>query len=88
MSRLHRRVDALEAIAEEVRYRPHRILATEHGLDPEEVIANTKRFEAMRDRMLAEGRSEREVIEAAAARLDLDPDEFLRKVEALVERFS
>ena len=83
--RLGNRVDALEAIAEEVRYRPHRLLAAAHGIDPEGVIANAKRYEEMRDRMLADGKGEREIVEAMAARLGLDPDDLLRRTDELVE---
>ena len=88
MGQLDRRVDALEQLAEEVRYRPHRIIAQERGLDPEQLIADCKRLEALRDQLRAEGKTEREIIEATAARMGIDPDELRRRAAALVERFS
>ena len=88
MGGLERRVDALEAIAEEVRYRPHRIIAQEQGLAPEQLIADCKQLEALRDQLRAEGKTEREIIAATAARMGIDPDELRRRAEALVERFS
>ena len=88
MSGLGRRMDALEAIAEEVRYRPHRRIAQERGLDPEQLIADCKQLEALRDQLRAEGKTEREIIEVAAARMGVDPDELRRRAEALVERLS
>ena len=88
MSGLGRRVTALEAIAEEVRYRPHRIIAQERGLDPEQLIADCKQLEVLRGQLRAEGKTEREIIEATAARMRINPDELRRRAEALVERFS
>ena len=88
MASLERRVDALEAIAEEVRYRPHRIIAQERGLDPEQLIADCKQLEALRDQLRAEGKTEREIIEVTVARMGIDPDGLRRRAEALVERFS
>ena len=88
MSGLGRRVTALEAIAEEVRYRPHRIIAQERGLDPEQLIADCKQLEALRDQLRAEGKTEREILEAQADRMGIDPDELCRRAKVLVERFS
>ncbi len=88
MSNVGRRLNALEQIAEEVRYRPHRRLAAETGADPDSLIAGAKRFEALRDRLLAEGKSEGEVVEAIAAEVGMDPDELRRRAEVLLERFT
>ncbi len=88
MGGLERRMDALEAIAEEVRYRPHRILAGERGLDPEKLIADCKRLKAERDRLRAEGKTDREIVEIKAARLGISPDELRRRAEALVGRVA
>ena len=88
MGGLERRVDALEAIAEEVRYRPHRIIAQERGLDPEQVIADCKRAEVLRHQLRAEGKTDSEIIEAQADRMGITPDELRQRADALVERFS
>ena len=87
MGHLGRRVDALEQIVEEVRYRPHRLLAQERGLDPEQVIADCKRLEVSRHQLRAAGKTEREIIEAQAARMGITPDELRQRADALVERF-
>ena len=86
MTGLDKRVGALEAIAEGVRYRPHRIVAAELRLDPDALIARCKEIEALRDRMLAAGKSTSEIIEAAAGRVGIAPEELRRRAEALAER--
>jgi hypothetical protein len=86
--RLSRRLAVLEAIAEEARYRPHRILAAERGIDPEALIARCKQLETERDRLRAEGKTDREIVEATAARMGVSTDELWRRAGALVERCS
>ena len=49
------------------------------------MIASAKRYEALRDRMLADGKSEREIVEATAARLEIDPDDLYRRIDELIE---
>ena len=88
MSGLGRRVDALEAIAEAIRYRPHRALAAERGLDPDALIAECKKLEAMRDHLRAAGLTEREIIQQTAARMGITVDELQRRVDELLERFG
>ncbi len=88
MGRLGRRVDALEAIAEAVQYRPHRALAAERGLDPDALIARCKQLAGLRDELRAAGKTAREIFEAAAARVGLGVEELEGRVRALAERVS
>ena len=85
---LNRRVGALEAIAEEARYRPLRILAAERGLDPDRVVAICKELEAEREQMRADGMTEREIFESKAAQMGLSPEELERRCAALRTRLD
>ena len=88
MGQLGRRVDALEAIAEEARYRPLRILAAERGLDPDRVIAIHKELEAQREQLRAGGMTEREIFESKAGSMGLSPEELERRTDALRARLD
>ncbi len=80
---LNRRIGALEAVAEEARYRPLRILAAERGLDPDRVIAIHKELEAQREQMRVDGMTEREIFESKAAQMGLSREELERRCDAL-----
>jgi hypothetical protein len=85
---LERRVSVLEAAAEEERLRPLRVLAQERGLDVGRVQEIYEECRAERARLRAEGKSEREIVEAAAGRLGIDPDTLLRRAQEIAERFG
>jgi DNA-binding transcriptional MocR family regulator len=85
---LERRVTALEAAAEEDRLRPMRVLAQERGLDVGRVQKIYEECRARAARLRAEGKSEREIVEAAAAGLGIEPDTLLRRAQEIAERFG
>ena len=85
---LERRVGVLEAAAEEARLRPMRVLAQERGLDFGLVREIYEECRARSARLRAAGKSEREVVEAAAGRLGIDPDTLLRRAQEIAERFG
>ncbi len=87
MNGLGRRVDAVEAIAEEVRLRPYRVLAEEHGVPVDGLMEELGRLMAERAQLRAKGKTDREILELKAARLGITPDELWRKAEALAVRF-
>ncbi len=95
MGHLGRRVDALEQIAEAVRERPHRLIAREQGLDPEQVIADCKRAEAWRHQLRAAGVSDQQILELQADRMGISvaelrrrAGELQRQADELLERSS
>jgi hypothetical protein len=85
---LGRRLDAPEQITEEVRLRPLHILAEERGIPYETLAANVERARAQNDRLRAEGKLEREILEATAARVGVSPEELQRRADDLRERFD
>ncbi len=88
MSTLDRRLTALEAIAEEVRLRPYRELAAEHGIPLDVFIQMVEDSKAERARLNAEGVTDREIFERSAAECGMDPDELLRAAEELAARLN
>ena len=88
MGQLARRVDALEQIAEEVRLRPYRLIAQERGLPFEDLLERVERIRGERDQMQAQGLTEREIVEAKAARMGVSPDELLRRTDALQQELE
>ena len=88
MGQLDRRVDALEQIAEEVRLRPYRLIAQERGLPFEDLLERVERIRGERDQMQAQGLTEREIVEAKAARMGVSPDELLRRTDALQQELE
>ena len=88
MAALGRRVAALEQIAEEARLRPLRILAAEQGIPFEDLLRSLERIRTEHERLRAAGLTERQILEARAAALGIDPDELQRRADALVARFS
>ena len=88
MSGLGRRMDALEAIAEEVRLRPYRLVAEARGIPFEELMERVAHVRAGRHRMQARGLTDRQIVEAKAADLGITPDELLRRVDALQQELG
>ena len=88
MGGLDRRVRALEQIAAEARLRPYRIVAAERGIPFEDLMRDVERIRAKNDRLRAAGLTDRQILEAKAADLGIDPDELQRRADALVARFS
>ena len=98
MAGLSGRVDALEEIAEEVRRRPIRrmvdALARQHRLTTKETedafaqaCETADRIEVERDRLLREGRSERDVMEIIAAQLGATADELEAECESVTRLY-
>jgi hypothetical protein len=83
-SGLDKRLSALEQIAEEVRLRPIRALAVRRGLSPDRVLELYEQVRSERRRLQAAGMTEREILEASAARMGITPDELRRRSAALV----
>jgi hypothetical protein len=85
---LEKRVSALEAVVEDERLRPLRVLAQERGLDVGRVREIYGECRARTARLRAEGKSEREIVEATAVRRGIEPDTLLRRVQEIAERFG
>lgn len=88
MSDLGKRLTALEQIAEDMRMRPFRELAGEIGVSVESLIERYDECHARTVQLRAEGKTEREILEATAARMGVDPDELEQERDALVRRFN
>jgi len=82
MGQLGRRVDALEAIAEEARLRPYRDFAAELGVPVEEVLAELEAAAAVVNRLVAEGLGVDAIMERCAAHWDIPLDALRRNCEA------
>jgi hypothetical protein len=65
-----------------------RVLAQERGLDVGRVREIYEECRAERARLRAEGKSEQEIMEAAADRLGIEPDMLLRGAQEIAERFG
>ena len=85
---LGRRLDALEAIVEELRLRPFRVLAEEHGVPLDELLEIFVRAKAESARLRARGLTEDEIIAKQADRMGVDPAELRREADALLARFN
>ena len=88
MSTLHRRLDSLEAIAEEARLRPYRILAEKYRIPLDALMRNVERVQAKRDRLRAEGLTDDEIDEQTAADLGITRDELRRRAAEIAARLS
>ena len=94
MMGLGKRVDALEAIAEEVRLRPLRQivddLTREHRLTPEEAaeaFAAGRRCHEQIDRLRAQGLGMAEILERQATELGMPLAELRQRCDELAERY-
>ena len=88
MSGLGRRMDALEAIAEEVRLRPYRLIAQERGILFEDLMERVARIRARRHQLQAQGLTDRQIVAAKAADLGITPDELLRRADTLQQELQ
>ena len=88
MANLSRRLAALEAIAEEMRLRPFRQLAEEHGVPFETLVELFEQAKAESARLRAEGLSEDEIVERHAARVGMTPADLRREADELLARFN
>ena len=87
MSTLNRRLDALEEIAEQMRLRPYRELAEEHGVPFEELMAIFEQAKIETAELRSKGLTEDQIIAMKAERLDMDPAELRREADELLARF-
>ncbi len=81
MGQLGRRVDALEAIAEEARLRPYRAFAAELGMPVDELLAELEAAAAVVNRLVAEGLDIEEIMERCAAHWNIPLDALRRNCE-------
>ncbi len=86
MGQLGRRVDALEAIAEEARLRPYRAFAAELGMPVGEVLAEIEAAAAVVNRLVAEGRGLEEIMERCASHWNIQLDALRRNCEDRARR--
>jgi len=92
MGQLGRRVDALEAIAEEARRRELRDrlapLAARRGVSVEAVLDHFERLQGETARLRAAGLSDDAIMADKAARMGIAPDELRRHVAALANELA
>jgi hypothetical protein len=88
MSGLGKRLTALEQIAEEMRLRPFRELAEEHGIPFDRLMELWDEARAETARLRAEGLSDREIVALKATKSGADPDEMWREGEELAARLN
>ncbi len=86
MSGLERRVDALEAIAEEARRGPYRAFAAELGMPIEELLAEIEDKAVVVNRFIAEGLGIEEITERCAAHWNIPLDALRRNCEGRARR--
>jgi hypothetical protein len=86
--RLTRRVDALEAIAEEVRLRPYRRMARELGVPLDELLVDADEARELVDRLRAQGLSLDDILARCAAHWSIPLDELRRRTEDIVRRYD
>jgi len=85
---LNRRLDALEEIAEEMRLRPFRELAEEHGVPLETLMELWDAARTETARLRAAGVSGDEIIRRQAEQLGMDPAELRREADELCARLN
>ncbi len=86
MSGLGRRVDSLEAIAEEARLRPYRAFAAELGMPLDELLAELEAAAAVVNPLVAEGLGLEEIMERCAAHWHVELDALRRNCEDRARR--
>ncbi len=88
MTHLGRRMDALEARAEEARRRPYRAFAAELGMPIEDLLAEIEDKAVLVNRLVAEGLDVDEIMERCAAHWNIPLDALRRNCEARARRRS
>jgi len=88
MSALGKRLDTLEAIAEEMRLRPFRELAEERGISLDDLMERYAECQAQTARRRAEGWTDEQLIADAAERTGHRVEEFRAEVDRLLERYG
>jgi hypothetical protein len=88
MTGLDKRLSALEEIAAELRLRPYRQLAEEHGIPLDTLMEIFARAKAETAALRARGLSEDEIIRLKAERLGMDPADLRREADELLARFN
>ena len=78
----------MEQIAEELRLRPYRELAEEHGIPFDELMAILERAKAETARLRARGMTGDEIIAMEAERTGVDPAELRREADELCARLN
>ena len=86
MSGLGRRVDSLEALAEEARLRPYRAFAAELGMPLAELLAEIEAAAAVVNRLLAEGLGVDEIMERCAGHWGIPLDALRRNCQDRARR--
>jgi len=86
MGQLGRRVDALEAIAEEARLRPYRAFAAELGMPVGEVLAELEAAAAVVNPLVAEGLAADEIMERCARHWNISLDALRRNCQDRARR--
>lgn len=88
MNGLGKRVDALEAIAEELRLRRWEALANERGITLEALVEAYAEAQAETARLRAEGLSDDEIIALKADRRGIPVEELRRRADELADRLA
>ena len=86
MTHLGRRMDTLEALAEELWRRPHRAFAAELGMPVDALIAELEAAAAVVNRVLAEGLGLEEIMERCASHWNIPLDALRRNCEDRARR--
>jgi len=79
-------MDTLEALAEELRRRPHRAFAAELGLPVDELLAELEAAAAVVNRLVAEGLDVDEIMRRSASHWDIPLDALRRNCEDRARR--
>ena len=79
-------MDTLEALAEELRRRPHRAFAAELGMPVDELLAELEAAATVVNRLVAEGLDVDEIMERCAAHWNIPLDALRRNCEARARR--
>ncbi len=85
--RLIRRVGALEAVAEEVRLRPYKRFAADHGMTVDQVLAVIADERWLVNRLEAEGLTDDEIVARCAEAWGIPLDQLCRGCEDVARRY-
>ena len=86
MSGLGRRMDVLEALAEETRLRPYRAFAADLGMPIEELLAEIEDKGVLVNQLLVEGLDVDEIMQRCAAHWNIPLDALRRNCEDRARR--